>query len=210
MQCRYALTIIFFVMSYGCNSRNFSEVEQCKAITSYIGWEVSELIDEQLVFGTSDINWDVEHPTQTQIEQFVEMDWLDLREKSPWSQDIPYKSAKKTLAEKQLLRSFLQNPKLKNAVTVCPSLQQFLRKNSVMIGQNAIERVIAQKDGETNQYPRSIAAQSMPVLSDDGQSAMMFASRVYAGLAGGGLIIKIERRPSGEWQPTRAQVVWIS
>lgn len=213
MRLRFSTSSFFtgvVLALYACNSRNFSETAQCEAVTSYIAWEISELVDEKLVFATRNTNLNIGHASEAEIEEFVMMDWFDLRGKSPWSQDIPYKTIKKTLAEKQSLRSFLGNPEMVDAVTSCQNLRSLLQKKSIMTGQRAVEQVISLKNKKTGQYPRAIHAQYMPILSGDGQSAMVFASQSYGELAGGGLIIKIERQATGEWKPTRAHVLWVS
>ena len=104
-------------------------------------------------------------------------------------------------------------PRLENAVTRCPAITTVLSERGIWYGNSTAKSVSAitnpELDPEVDQHSKTIASVYLPVLSDNGQTALLVESRSWAPLAGLGLIVKIERQANGEWLPTRWQMILV-
>ena len=104
-------------------------------------------------------------------------------------------------------------PRLENAVTRCPAITKDLSERGIWYGNSAAKSVSAitnpELDPEVDQHSKTIASVYLPVLSDNGQTALLVESRSWAPQAGLGLIVKIERQANGEWLPTRWQMILV-
>ncbi|NBW08029.1 MAG: hypothetical protein EBR82_08375 [Caulobacteraceae bacterium] len=59
-------------------------------------------------------------------------------------------------------------------------------------------------------YSSDILAFSLPVLSPDGQSAVMHSSATCGALCGSGFVIWLKRDAEGEWKTQSGRTSWIS
>jgi hypothetical protein len=55
-----------------------------------------------------------------------------------------------------------------------------------------------------------IVEASMPVLADDGQSAILIDGRSWGPDAGEEIIFKLEHQPDGSWRAVKAMPVWAA
>ena len=201
---------------WGCTPATVSEANACGAAASYLRWEISHLIDEELVFVTRDYNPSLSLSALSEPERarainlFSQMDWIDLRGETPWVQHVRPKMVAKTSEEIAMVRALFDQDVTENAVTRCSGVNELLQSKAIAFGDKAVGASIASKDPETDEYTKTIAGSYMPLLSKDRASAVLFASRSWAPLAGGELVIKIARQKSGEWAPTGVQVLTVS
>lgn len=188
---------------------------QCDAATSFLSNELINSDDEEFVYGSSDdettfdVSWLAAADRNKAVSDFAEESWFDLKGGSIW-QGEEFEQIAKTSDEIKLVSQLFDMPKATNAVTQCSGIRAVLRDRSIAYGEDAVKSASAVLDPQLEEHSKTIADIYLPVLSDDGRSAVLLVSRNWAPLAGVGLIIKIERQDNGEWRPTRAQQVWVS
>ncbi|GMN01899.1 hypothetical protein [Erythrobacter sp. MTPC3] len=204
---------ILALMASGCTA-DLQET-RCGAASSYVAHELSNADGEKLVYGsdddasTFDITWISEGKRAEMISSFVEEPWIDVRGRSIW-QGADSNSIGKTTADSSLLRKLFETGKATNAVQQCPSVRKVLNDHRIDYGEGAVRAVSAIEDPNLGQHSKTIADVYLPIVSDDGQSAVLLVSRSWAPLAGAGVVVKIERQDNGEWTPTRVQQIWVS
>lgn len=86
----------------------------------------------------------------------------------------------------------------------CPSLKTWLSKNAVIFSDPEIDR-LARKEP----WPVSVLTMSVPAISEDGSTAMLFASEYWGGL-GGGTDMVVYRKQAGAWVLQRRVQLSIS
>ena len=188
---------------------------QCDAATSYLSNELAILDSEEFVYGSSDdettfdASWLAAVDRNKAISDFSKEPWFDLNGTSAWHSEEVGQVAK-TPEEIRLVRQLFTMPSSVNAVPQCSEITALLRDRNIAYGEDAVSAASAINNPELEEHSKTIANIYLPVLSDDGRSAVLFVSRSWAPLAGIGLIIKIERQDNGEWLPTRTQQIWVS
>lgn len=187
---------------------------ECEPVTALIEWEFARSSSEELVFstiddGTFDVSWRQTDEFEKALIEWSEGPWLNLSGRSPWS-DGSFSEIEKTHDEIVLMRSLLAQASSPNAVPRCVALREVLNDHEVAFGEDAVNAVSAIVHPQGDGHSKAVAAVYLPVLSKDGQSALLFASRTWGPLGGVGLIIKVERQANDQWLPTRAQVVWVA
>ena len=188
---------------------------RCDVAISYLSNDLAISDDEQFVYGSSnddntfDINWLGQIERDKAVSDFAKEPWVDLKGSSIW-QGVEFEKIAKTSDEIRLVSQLFDLPTAKNAVTQCSGIRAVLRSRSIAYGEGAVKSASAVLNSQIEGHSKTIANIYLPVLSDDGRSAVLFVSRSWAPLAGAGLIIKIERQDNGEWLSTRAQPVWAS
>lgn len=201
---------------WGCTPATVSEAEACGAAASYLRWEISHLIDEELVFATRDYEPSLSLSALSEAERvrvinlFSQMDWIDLRGETPWVPQVRPKMVAKTSEEIAMVRALLNQDATESAVTRCSGVNELLQSKAIAFGDKAVGSSIASKDPKTDEYPKTIAGSYLPLLSKDRSSAVLIVSRRWAPSAGGELAVKIVRQKSGEWVPTGVQVLTVS
>lgn len=208
-----SLSIVYICMLGSCAPS--IEDAQCHAAASYVDWELSHGVQDELVFGsaddrhTFDFSWISDSKRNKALIEFSREPWQNLAGKSPWDPDGFNRTAK-TSEEAALVTELLKSKLSRNAVARCPSLKDLLQDRGISHGEQAIEAVSAISNRALKQHAQTITHVYVPVLSKDGRSAVLLTSRNWAPLAGVGLILKLERQNNGVWRSTRAQQVWIS
>lgn len=196
----------------GCAS---DRADLCDAATSYLSNELASLDDEELVYGSSDdettfdVSWLAVADRNKAVSDFSKEPWFDLNGASAWHSE-EFDQIAKTPEEVRLVRLLFTTPNSVNAVAQCSDITAVLRDRNIAYGEDAANTASAINNPEIEEHSKIIANIYLPVLSDDGRSAVLLVSRSWAPLAGVGLIIKIERQDNGEWLPTRAQQIWVS
>ncbi len=96
----------------------------------------------------------------------------------------------------------------------CPDLPRTLARDGVEFGDEAAnamtERVFNTLPLNLMSYPSNILGFSLPVLSPDGQSAVMHSSATCGSVCGAGWVIWLKRDASGEWKTQSGRTSWIS
>lgn len=188
---------------------------RCDAATSYLSYEISNAHDEEFVYGSFDDETTFDGSGLAAadrfkaVSEFAEEPWFDLKGTSVWEGEALDEIAK-TPEEIRMVRKLFEVPKSANAVTQCSDMRTVLRGHGIAYGESAVKSVSAIENRELEEHAKTIANIYLPILSDDGRSALLLVSRNWAPLAGVGLIIKIERQTNGDWLPTRAQQIWVS
>jgi len=105
-----------------------------------------------------------------------------------------------------VLPLFRKAAKTRNVSVVdrCPSLKIWLSKNAVIHSDPEIDRLVRKEP-----WPVSVLTMSLPAISDDGSTAMLYASEYWGGL-GGGTDLVIYRKESGAWVLKRRDQLSIS
>jgi hypothetical protein len=204
-------------MQSGCASdRNEAN---CNAAASYLSNELSAADGEEFVFETHNDDsmfggpWLTESEKAESVSQIVDLPWLEFEGTSVWQAKTSDEVAI-TPDEIGLFKKLLASQGVENAVTRCPAITAVLSERGISYGDSAVKSVSAitnpELDPEVDQHSKTITSLYLPVLSDDGQSALLVDSRSWGPLEGVGLIVKIERQSNGEWLPTRWQMMWVS
>lgn len=95
----------------------------------------------------------------------------------------------------------------RNAVSVCVSVRKWLAHHRVGFGKVAVKSVRVNADDELS---AGILTVGLPVVSDDGQTALVYLDSVWGGEAGGGHVYLYRRRERGIWEMVGQQELWIS
>lgn len=114
----------------------------------------------------------------------------------------------KSRPSSQLLSGLTEGYK-KNLVSHCPVLVQRIKKAGTKVGGAAVD-AIANSEDASGLYPAEIVSLSLPVVSKDGQSAVMIVDSVVGSEAGGGAIYYLRRGVDGDWQVVDWWGTWIS
>lgn len=197
----------------GCTSDR--EKLACDAAVSYLSHELANGHDDELVFSSSAHDPAFapgQLPEAMRIEAFKEFahePWLAMTGTSIWEFE---ERGEVTLTpdEVQLLAKLFDTPKANNAVTQCPTFEAVLKERGISYGESAVKSVSAFENPEREEHAKAIAAVHLPIVSDEGGSAMLIVSRIWAPLAGVGYIVKIERQSDGAWLPTKAFMIWVA
>lgn len=191
------------------------EDAQCDAAASYVNWELTHGVQDELVFGsaddshTFDFSWITENERNKALSEFSREPWQNLAGKSPWD-PVRFTEVAKTAEEVSLVAQLLMSKLSRNAVARCGSLKDLLQDRGISHGEQAVKAVSAISNRALKRHAKTITDVYVPILSKDGKSAVLLTSRNWAPLAGVGLILKLERQDNGVWRSTRAQQVWIS
>jgi hypothetical protein len=96
----------------------------------------------------------------------------------------------------------------RNALRACPSLPQRLASLHIRYGDAAVRWALRQRrDGS---YRAVIFTISLPLVSQDGQHAVVETSMASAPLGGGGTLVHLVRDSTGNWHSAGWKGLWIS
>lgn len=121
----------------------------------------------------------------------------------------PFDETPVTKDEIRLLEALAKRRGLSNAAALCANVRSVLKANSVEFGQVAVDRVSGIVHHKAA-HSSTIAETFLPVVADDGQTAVIVDGRAWGPLAGLGLIIKLEHQSDGSWQATKTMPLWVS
>ena len=96
----------------------------------------------------------------------------------------------------------------RNAVSRCASVRKLLESHHIGYGSKAVNAVSSPDPSE--QFKASIQTVSMPIVSADGQRAVLASSQVSGALAGGGFLQLLERQADGNWKVIAFSPLWIA
>jgi hypothetical protein len=114
---------------------------------------------------------------------------------------------------RDLAGRFLATPNV-DLLASCAELPQALARDGVEFGDEAVTAMIERsRDAQGRMsmvYSSNILGFSLPVISADGQSAMMHSSGTCGALCGSGFVIWLKRDAEGEWKTQNSRMSWIS
>ena len=97
----------------------------------------------------------------------------------------------------------------RSAVAVCRSVQDTLQKHKIAFGKKAVEKAQQFKPG-TALFKADVTYVSMPVLFQDGRTAVLVSSSVAGPTAGGGYLQYLQRLPTGQWVVVSSAELWVA
>jgi hypothetical protein len=97
---------------------------------------------------------------------------------------------------------------LRDSVSRCSSVRRWLTQHRIRYGRAAVKAVVAR--AVDDELPAGLFAVSLPIISHDGQTALVYTSDTWGGEAGGGFAHLYRRRSDGSWRPDAVRRLWIS
>ncbi len=97
----------------------------------------------------------------------------------------------------------------RNAVARCSSVRTMLDRHRIGYGSRAVAAVLP-RNPEEEEFGATIYSISLPLLSADGQRAVLEHSARNGRLDGGGSILLLERQPDGKWKQSNFIPTWVS
>lgn len=82
----------------------------------------------------------------------------------------------------------------KHVVAECGNLRSWIERSGILNDDRRIEELTRQE-----YWPFALLAMSMPAISEDGSTALMYAGEFTGGLAGGYKALTFEKAPNGKW-----------
>ena len=125
-----------------------------------------------------------------------------------WTKYVDGNSVDIASLPRQLAAEFLDRGLRTNSVSSCPSVRNWLTHHRIKYGIAAVHAVTARSIDD--ELPAGIFTVSLPVVSDDGQLALVYTSDVWGGLAGGGAIQLYRRQADGTWKFITDRRLWVS
>lgn len=92
-----------------------------------------------------------------------------------------------------------------SVLDACAELQSWASKKAVITDDETISSLTTGIDWEAN-----VLAIAMPVFTNDGRHAVVFASKMAGGLAGVGVVAFYSKSEDGEWQLFGEETRWVS
>lgn len=117
-------------------------------------------------------------------------------------EEIPVSATDKALWE------MLVSNGLGNAVAECQAVRVLLRERKIAFGDAAVAAI--KTTGAGPLYSATTAFVSLPVVSEDGRTAIAVTSTVSGPLAGGGQLWKMKKESGGNWKTVGMMGLWIS
>ena len=96
-----------------------------------------------------------------------------------------------------------------SSITECSNVRRRLNQLHVPFGKAAVERA-ANRIDQYGRYLREIDGVSLPIMSGDGNDALVAVSYVRAPLGGGGHVIHLRRLKNARWMIVQKRQTWIS
>jgi hypothetical protein len=98
---------------------------------------------------------------------------------------------------------------IRDAVSRCSSVRSWLSRHKIPHGGAAVEAVVARAN-EDDELPAGIFTVSLPAISADGQTALVYTSDTGGGEAGGGFALLYHRQADGTWKSEAQLRLWTS
>ena len=96
----------------------------------------------------------------------------------------------------------------RNAVSRCASVRKLLEGQHIGYGSKAVDAVSSPNPPEM--FKASIQTVSIPIVSADGQRAVLASSGVSGALAGGGFLQLLGRQANGNWEVIAFSPLWVA
>ncbi|MDF7775057.1 hypothetical protein P1X14_07355 [Sphingomonas sp. AOB5] len=93
----------------------------------------------------------------------------------------------------------------KSAVGACPTVRTMLDRRNIAHGTKAVDAVASPYG-----LKATVINFSLPLLSKQGDEAIVMVSRQYEPLNGGGYLEHLKRRPDGRWTVVAVTGLWVS
>jgi hypothetical protein len=87
-------------------------------------------------------------------------------------------------------------------------VRHWLTQHRIKYGAAAVHAVTARSTDD--ELPAGIFTVSLPVVSDDGEVALLYSSDVWGVLAGGGAVQLYRRQADGTWKLIANRRLWVS
>ena len=97
---------------------------------------------------------------------------------------------------------------LRDSVSRCSSVRRWLSKHRIRYGRAAVKAVVAR--AVDDELPAGLFTVSLPIISHDGETALVYTSDTWGGEAGGGFAHLYRRRPDGSWKSEAVRRLWTS
>lgn len=97
---------------------------------------------------------------------------------------------------------------IRNSVPRCSSVRKWLTGHRIGFGKAAVNGIVARAVDEI--YPAGIFTVSLPVMSADAQSALIYTDDAWGEEGGGGFVHLYSRQADGTWKLAATQRLWIS
>jgi hypothetical protein len=97
---------------------------------------------------------------------------------------------------------------VRDSVSRCSSVRKWLIKHRIRYGRAAVKAVVAR--AVDDELPAGLFTVSLPTVSSDGQTALVYTSDAWGGEAGGGFAHLYRRQPDGTWKSEAVKRLWIS
>lgn len=94
---------------------------------------------------------------------------------------------------------------VKSAIGACPAVRAMLDRQGIAHGPKAVDAVAT-----LYELKATVINFSLPLLSREGDEAIMIVSRQYEPLNGGGYLEYLKRRPDGSWTVVAVTGLWVS
>jgi hypothetical protein len=95
-------------------------------------------------------------------------------------------------------------------LTDCPGFSAFVISLGGRVGEVAEHRALRTGRGDPDTYSSDFEEMSTPVLSADGQRALVYVASTCGRLCGAGSMLHIARQANGEWRVLDRVGLWIS
>lgn len=125
-----------------------------------------------------------------------------------WTKFVDGKTVEVASPPTQVAAEFLNGGFRKNSVSSCFSVRKWLTEHQIRYGRAAVRSVSARAIDD--ELPAGIFTVSLPVVSNDGQVALVYTSDVWGGEAGGGAVELYRRQDDGTWKFVADRRLWIS
>jgi hypothetical protein len=97
---------------------------------------------------------------------------------------------------------------IRNSVPRCSSVRKWLADHRIRFGKGAVKAIVAGAVDE--EYPAGIFTVSLPIISADGQTSLVYTDDVWGEEGGGGFVRLYRRQADGTWKSAAIQRLWIS
>lgn len=95
-----------------------------------------------------------------------------------------------------------------NALTACAPVRALLQNQRIRFGRQATQQGLRQDANGV--FASSIVSVSVPVVSADGQQALIGSTIASGTLDGAGLLFLLEKQPNGRWQVVAEYQLYVS
>jgi hypothetical protein len=183
----FAFTFLTLSMLSACGTTSQRQSSICEVAAAFTEMVVTDMSERQIVFSDEPVA----------LQQYLDpaMSTAD---------DRLTASARPPAA---LLNRFRQLGPT-NAVSSCAPVQTLLRARQIRFGRQAEQQGLRQNSNGV--FASSIVSVSAPVVSTDGQQALIGSSIASGTLDGFGYLSLLQRQPNGRWQVIAEYRLFVS
>lgn len=99
---------------------------------------------------------------------------------------------------------------LRDPITACPLLRRRLDEAHIIHDQSQVDAIIDKPRANFSVYPISIFAIALPVVTDNGQEALVHTARGGGPLAGGEQVLHMRKGQDGKWRVIDGKITAIA